>query len=66
MQLIKLSFLNREVREPIAHSPRFSKVMASFKLLGDVTKLEQKVKKGMINSLVVDKTFFHVALEDQA
>ena len=40
--------------------------MASFKLLGDVTKLEQKVKKGMINSLVVDKTFFHAALEDEA
>ena len=53
--------LNREVREPISHSPRFSKVMVSFKLLGDVAKLERKVKKGMINGLVVDKTFFHDA-----
>jgi len=47
-----------EVREP-AESPRFSKVMASLKLLGDVTELEKHVKKGLISNLVVDKTFFH-------
>ena len=52
------SLINREVREP-AESPRFSKVMTSLKLLGDVTKLEKDVKKGMISNLVVDKTFFH-------
>lgn len=51
-------FINREVREP-AESPRFSKVMTSLKLLGDVTELEKHVKKGLISNLVVDKTFFH-------
>lgn len=47
-----------EVREP-AHGPRFSKVLTSLKLLGDVTELEKMVKKGSINNLIVDKNFFH-------
>jgi len=55
---MKFSFVNREVREP-AHGPRFSKVLTSLKLLGDVTELEKMVKKGSINNLIVDKNFFH-------
>lgn len=55
---IKFSFVNREVREP-ALGPRFSKVLTSLKLLGDVTELEKMVKKGSINNLIVDKNFFH-------
>ncbi|CAH3152567.1 unnamed protein product [Porites evermanni] len=49
-----------EIREP-RQSPSFSKVMTTFKLLGDTKKLEKAVKKGTINSLVVDKKFFHAS-----
>ncbi|KAM7437126.1 hypothetical protein ABFA07_013198 [Porites harrisoni] len=49
-----------EIREP-RQSPSFSKVMTTFKLLGDTKKLEEAVKKGTINNLVVDKKFFHAS-----
>ena len=60
MQHFILLFINREIREP-RQSPSFSKVMTTFKLLGDTKKLEEAVKKGTINSLVVDKKFFHAS-----
>ena len=60
MQHFILLFINREIREP-RQSPSFSKVMTTFKLLGNTKKLEKAVTKGTINNLVVDKKFFHAS-----
>lgn len=49
-----------EVREP-APGPRFSRILTSLKLLGDVSSLEKMVKEGSISNLVVDKNFFHAS-----